>query len=163
SFCGGGTRYYIDCMQQCCGPAIGGGFCAGCTPCGCANGCNTRRVYCNYFRYGQCHQEIALTGPIACRVVSCVPPYAFAENASSSAPAVDNATAEHVGNCPPPPPPPRVSLVDAFVTGNDNQLWWMRSTNGNWAGWAPLSGYLTSDVASVSDASGVWVFVRGYD
>ena len=32
SFCNG-TRYYIDCMQNCCGPDLGNGFCAGCTEC----------------------------------------------------------------------------------------------------------------------------------
>src|SRR5262245_30295052 len=99
SFCGGGTRYYIDCMQNCCGPGIGGGFCQGCVECRCANGCDTRRVYCNYFRYGQCHQEIPISGPIACRVVSCTPPYAIARYACSTVAAVDNATAEHSANC----------------------------------------------------------------
>ena len=42
SFCNG-TRYYIDCMQNCCGPNLGNGFCAGCTECRCAYGCDTRR------------------------------------------------------------------------------------------------------------------------
>ena len=65
-FCNG-TRYYIDCMQNCCGPNLGNGFCAGCTECRCGGGCDTRRIYCNYFRYGQCHQEIGISGPIACR------------------------------------------------------------------------------------------------
>jgi hypothetical protein len=106
SFCGGSTRYYVDCMQNCCGPLTGyQNFCAGCTPCECANGCDTRRIYCNYFRYGQCHQEIVQSGPIACRVVSCVPPYTVSDMACSSAAAVDNATAEHAGNCLPVVPP----------------------------------------------------------
>ena len=107
SFCNG-TRYYIDCMQNCCGPLRGDGFCSGCVECNCASGCDTRKVYCNYFRYGQCHQEITHTGPIACRVVSCVPPYAT-DPSCSTASAVDNATAEHTSPClttPPPPPPP---------------------------------------------------------
>jgi len=136
SFCNG-TRYYIDCMQYCFGPDIGGGFCAGTQECRCANGCDTRRVYCNYFRYGQCHQEIAQTGPIACRVVSCVPPYTVAEYACSTAAAVDNSTAEHFGNCPPAPPPPpqatrrkarnviQVMLYDTlnvFYIGDDGAL-----------------------------------------
>ncbi len=110
SFCSG-TRYYIDCMQNCCGPNRGDGFCAGCTECRCAQGCDTRRVYCNYFRYGQCHQEIGITGPIACRVVTCTPPYADASLACSTAAAVDNRTAEHApvhGCAPPAPPPPPV-------------------------------------------------------
>ena len=104
SFCGGGTRYYIDCMQTCCGPASGycaNGycFCQACVECQCPGGCGTRRVFCNYFRYGQCHTEIPTSGPIACRVVSCVPPYAVAGNACLTTPAVDNSTAEHAANC----------------------------------------------------------------
>ena len=104
SFCGGGTRYYIDCMQTCCGApsgycANGTCFCQGCVECQCPAGCNTRRVFCNYFRYGQCHTEITTSGPIACRVVSCVPPYVVAGNACLTTPAVDNSTAEHAANC----------------------------------------------------------------
>ena len=99
SWCNG-TRYYIDCMQFCCGPATGyQNFCAGCAECRCAGDCNTRKVYCNYFRYGQCHQEIVETGPIACRVVTCVPPYQNDEWACSTAAAVDNSTAEHGTGC----------------------------------------------------------------
>jgi hypothetical protein len=94
SFCNG-TRYYIDCMQNCCGPNLGNGFCAGCVACSCGGDCNTRRIYCNYFRYGQCHQEIGITGPIACRVVTCTPPYNDASLACTTTLAVDNSTAEH--------------------------------------------------------------------
>jgi hypothetical protein len=104
SFCGGGTRYYIDCMQNCCGPpsgycANGTCFCQGCVECQCPGGCGTRRVFCNYFRYGQCHTELTTSGPIACRVVSCTPPYAVPGNACLTTPAVDNSTAEHAANC----------------------------------------------------------------
>jgi hypothetical protein len=103
TFCNG-TRYYMDCMQNCCGPDLGNGFCAGCTECTCAGGCDTRRIYCNYFRYGQCHQEIGITGPIACRVVTCVPPYTIADYACTTVAAVDNSTAEHAPahGCTPP-------------------------------------------------------------
>ena len=78
SFCNG-TRYYMDCNESCCGPNLGNGFCAGCHEARCAGGCDTRRVYANYFRYGQCHQEIGALGPIACRLVTCSPPYTVAE------------------------------------------------------------------------------------
>ncbi|MEX2100063.1 MAG: hypothetical protein WEB19_01490, partial [Acidimicrobiia bacterium] len=83
----------------------------GCVECHCPGGCETRKVFCNYFRYGQCHTEIPVSGPIACRVVSCVPPYTVPGNACLTTPAVDNSTAEHAANCavnvdPPPPPPP---------------------------------------------------------
>ena len=96
-FCNG-TRYYIDCMQDCCGPRRADGFCSGCVECQCGGGCDKRAVYCNYFRYGQCHQEIAESGPIACRVVTCVPPYTT-DPSCSTVSAVDNATAEHTAAC----------------------------------------------------------------
>ncbi len=62
-----GPRYYIDCMGEChgCGCA-GGSFCPGCDglDCECALGsCDNRHVGCTEFRYGQCHQEIALQRP----------------------------------------------------------------------------------------------------
>jgi hypothetical protein len=112
SFCNG-TRYYIDCMQHCCGPRRPDGWCSGCVACDCAVDCSTRKVYCNYFRYGQCHQEIPFSGPIACRVVTCVPPY-LTDPACSPVSAVDNATAEHSAPCltgPPPLPFPVAALV----------------------------------------------------
>ena len=118
-------RYYIDCHHFCakCTTGCGGGVgtnCSGRNPfcssgcvncsCGCANGnCANRRVCCNYFRYGQCHQEIACSGPVTCRVVSCTPPY-LSDSSCTSTTCTDNATATHtaacVGNQPPPPPPP---------------------------------------------------------
>jgi hypothetical protein len=121
SFCNG-TRYYIDCMQFCCGPRTGFGFfCAGCSECRCADGCDTRRVYCNYFRYGQCYQLIVASGPIACRVVLCTPPYAL-DPACSPAAAVDNSTAEHTSPCltdPPPSPPPPPPVPKFALTGEE--------------------------------------------
>src|SRR4029077_4440132 len=50
SFCNG-TRYYIDCMQDCCGPTFNQGgrtWCAGCVACQCGPSCDNRKVYCNY-------------------------------------------------------------------------------------------------------------------
>lgn len=99
-------RYYIDCQGECtacsggCGGA--GSFCsAGCHDCSChaaTGSCDTRRACCNYFRYGQCHQEVACSGPVACRVISCTPPYAlFAECGSTSA--TDDNTAQHTAPC----------------------------------------------------------------
>lgn len=97
TFCNG-TRYYIDCNEICCGPGYGSAFCAGCSPCRCAGDCNTRKVYCNYFRYGQCNTGIRFVGPIACRVVTCTPPF-FLNIGCGFSGAVDNATAEHYANC----------------------------------------------------------------
>jgi hypothetical protein len=177
SFCGGGTRYYIDCMQNCCGPEIGGGFCAGCVSCQCANGCQTRKVYCNYFRYGQCHQEIAVSGPIACRVVTCTPPYTVAEYACTTALAVDNATAEHAGNCPPPPPPPPVAallpssgaavsptpgLLSMCVRGLEGGVWFM-DFDGAAHPWNNLGGGISSGIGMAILSGVTSAVVRGND
>ena len=54
-------------------------------------------------------------------------------------------------------------MLDAFVLGGDNQVWWRRASGGTWAPWTPLGGFLTSDPTSVSNASGVWLFARGGD
>lgn len=98
-------RYYIDCHPYCtqcsdgcdedhfCDPQ-----CSACE-CGCAEGsCDRRRVCCNYFRYGQCHQEIACSGPVACRMVTCTPPYLLYETCGSTS-ATDNQTVTHTAPC----------------------------------------------------------------
>jgi len=96
-FCNG-TRYYLDCNEVCCGPPRSPGFCNACHECGCAGDCNTRRTYCNYFRYGQCNQQVDQIGPIACRMVTCTPPWTLALGCTPDG-AVDNATANHNAPC----------------------------------------------------------------
>ena len=72
--------------------------------CGCANGNSAnRRVCCNYFRYGQCHQEIACSGPVTCRVVSCTPPY-LSDSACTSTTCTDNANCDPLGGVRRQPP-----------------------------------------------------------
>jgi hypothetical protein len=174
SWCNG-TRYYIDCMQYCCGPATGNGFCAGCQECRCAGGCDTRKVYCNYFRYGQCHQEIGVTGPIACRVVSCVPPYQNDEWACSTAAAVDNSTAEHGTACL--TTLPRVPVLPSMgaVVDVGGKVFGVAARTGpgnvnvqlfNSAVWLEpqqvLSAAIDSGLASATDATGAYLFGRGY-
>jgi hypothetical protein len=173
SFCSG-TRYYIDCMQFCCGPPTGfQNFCAGCSECRCGAGCNTRKVYCNYFRYGQCHQEIVQSGPIACRVVSCVPPY-VTDPACTTASAVDNATAEHSSSClttlPRSTQLPNAGA--AFESSAGNVTFVGRSASGNLAtrtfngsAWSPLTEILpnvNSGISAAVDGSGAYVFGRGF-
>ena len=173
SFCGG-TRYYIDCMQYCCGPRTGyQNFCASCSECRCAGDCNTRKVYCNYFRYGQCHQEITETGPIACRVVTCVPPYQNDEWACSTAAAVDNSTAEHSTPCVTTLPRVPVLAPGATVFEHDGGrlLVAARTSAGaleardfNGFAWeAPVTviGAVDSAPASATDSSGGYVIARG--
>jgi hypothetical protein len=178
TFCNG-TRYYIDCMQNCCGPNLGNGFCAGCTECRCAGGCDTRRVYCNYFRYGQCHQEIGITGPIACRVVTCTPPYQDASLACTTVLAVDNGTAEHAPahNCAPTTLPGRASVLNAlgtaalvgpaqftvFARSNDNFIHARTRSNGTWSQWSTLPPAVTSGLATAGDSTGMYIVGRGID
>jgi hypothetical protein len=113
-----GPRYYIDCNATCrCGT---GRICPdSCSNapwgCGCAKGdCNNRKAGCTQFRYGQCNQQVATVGRIACRVVSCDPAVLVVGNCAATV-AVDNSTANHNKPClqapPPPPPPPPIIVV----------------------------------------------------
>lgn len=107
--CEGGQRrprYIIDCQVSCSSCASGcdrSPFCAPeCRSCSCrcsgSSGCDQRRTCCNDFRYGQCHQEIACSGPVACRMVTCTPPYQL-YGACGSSSATDNATVTHNAPC----------------------------------------------------------------
>jgi hypothetical protein len=111
-WCHDGPRWYVDCNQICCGPQIGGGFCQGCSECRCGPACENRKVYCNYFRYGQCRQDVPVVGPIACRLSFC--DTGWFHNLGCTGPELrDNATAGHIHPClftapstlPQPPPP----------------------------------------------------------
>jgi hypothetical protein len=97
-----GARYYIDCMGECHGCGCGGGsFCPSCDglSCECALGnCDNRHVGCTEFRYGQCHQEIACSGRISCRVVSCTPPWLL-DSTCTTVSQTDDSTANHFAPC----------------------------------------------------------------
>lgn len=97
-------RYYLDC-NTICDPGCGCGGSGVCHPactggghCRCADGCNSRKVDCTRFRYGQCNQDISCVGPIACRIVTCVPPWLWDANCTA-APATDNFTRFHDRPC----------------------------------------------------------------
>jgi hypothetical protein len=160
-----GTRYYIDCNDF-----------SGYAPCGCAAGCDTRKVYCNHFRYGQCNQWVGGTGVIACRMVTCVPPFLLNIGCGLSG-AVDNATAGHNADCaaytppaPPPPPPPLVytpvepSLGGAialgagalriFVRGTSGTVWQQDFNGTAWGAWSDLGGTAKSTISTTTPASG---------
>jgi hypothetical protein len=100
-FCGGGARYYIDCNSTCsCGCGASGICAPGCWSCGCrcnTGSCDTRRVCCNEFRYGQCNTHVGCVGPVVCRVISCAPPWQF-ENCTTAS-ATSNTTALHDAPC----------------------------------------------------------------
>ena len=180
-YCGGGPRYYIDCNQLCCGPYDGNGFCAGCQPCECAVNCNTRRVYCNYFRYGQCNEDIAIMGPIGCRVVLCTAPYwPYSLLACAPSNAEDDSTANHTADCaaytPPPPPPPPPHLVTVLPStgaavavgsnpvvatrGSDGALWYSAYDGSAWSNWVSLGGAVNSQVVGVDQGTNASVFLR---
>jgi hypothetical protein len=108
--CGGASRYYMDCNQLLDAP----NQCS----CSCANGdCNHRVTCCTHFRYGQCHQEIPQVGAIACRVVTCTPPWQI-DPTCTSADARDDATRFHDAPClheAPKPPKDRLATAQWFL------------------------------------------------
>ncbi len=107
SWCGGGYRYIVDCNAACakCTSGCGGDHICDstCWNCSCGRGssatCDQRRVCCNAFRYGQCNTQISCSGGVHCRMVSCVPPYQWANCTTTSL--VDNRTSEHSAPCLP--------------------------------------------------------------
>ncbi|HZU15999.1 MAG TPA: twin-arginine translocation signal domain-containing protein [Candidatus Dormibacteraeota bacterium] len=132
AFCSG-PRYYIDCMAECdctggcgeggifCGPSCDG------LDCQCAHGdCNHRAVGCVSFRYGQCHTEVACTGRIVCRMVTCTPAY-LVDNSCSTSSFTDEATANHNDGCLQAPPVVVRSFGFAPRTGGGV---WMCSLDG---------------------------------
>ena len=98
AFCDG-PRYYVDCNESC-----GANSC----DCHCAGGsCDNRRACCNVFRYGQCNTHIECYGAIACRIVTCTPPYELFDCDTTAL--WDDSTANHTTTCnsPEPPVPPQ--------------------------------------------------------
>jgi hypothetical protein len=90
-FCFGRARYIIDCNRS---PG------ARCT-CRCASGtCDSRRVCCNNFRYGQCNTQIAGVTEVVCRVVTCMAPWDW-DRACNRTVRVDNRTRSHNAPCLP--------------------------------------------------------------
>ncbi|MEO0492979.1 MAG: S-layer homology domain-containing protein [Actinomycetota bacterium] len=97
-------RYYLDCNLPCddgCG-CDGSGVCESeCTSadCRCAGGdCHSRAVDCTRFRYGQCNQHVPCVGPIACRIITCVPPWDWDPSCTTEV-ATDNNTRFHDRPC----------------------------------------------------------------
>jgi hypothetical protein len=172
--CGDAPRYYMDCNVV--PPA---------TPCGCGcalGDCNHRKACCTQFRYGQCHMEIPVMGPIMCRVVTCAPPWDFDPSCTTLA-LTDNNTRWHDAGCLHPQPidgweslggqivesPACASWgpgrFDVFATGTDEQLWHRGfAANAGWSGWNGLGGVLTSGPAASSWGPGrLDVVARGSD
>lgn len=96
-------RYFLDCNLAC-DPSCGcdsSGLCRrGCTGanCRCPGGCDIRRVECTRFRYGQCNQDTCV-GELACRIVTCVPPWRWDPACATSPVLTDPETLEHDRPC----------------------------------------------------------------
>lgn len=105
SLCGGNSRYYVDCQADCthCG-CHGSHYCEercwSCRPhCAHHGTCDERAVCRNLFRYGQCERDRHCGGPVVCRVISCTPPWKWA-NCSTTV-ATDDFTVTHSAPCLP--------------------------------------------------------------
>ncbi len=126
-----GPRYYIDCMGVCSGCGCGGGvFCPSCDGlnCECALGnCNNFHIGCAEFRYGQCNQEIGCSGRIACRVVSCTPPWLIDSTCSTVAQTDDTTANQEVSSAAAPAPSVAFGLLPGFATdiaiGANGSVW----------------------------------------
>jgi hypothetical protein len=93
---GEGVRYYVDCNAIPGRPFPGG--------CRCANdSCESRRINCNVFRYGQCNTEVAGVTPVVCRRVTCESPADIPQLNCSAALMVDDAVCGHEAGCLEPP------------------------------------------------------------
>jgi hypothetical protein len=133
AFCAG-PRYYIDCHGEC-PEQTGPGSCPGSDglTCGCAQGtCGNRQAGCVTFRYGQCHQEIATAGRIACRVVTCTPAYLL-DNACTSQALFDNRTANHNRPCLQAPAVVRRAYAAAAAVAPSGGFWLVSPGGGVYA------------------------------
>ena len=125
-----GPRYYMDCNSYCscntisyenfCEPSCDGLSCE----CG-LNSCANMAVGCNQFRYGQCHQEIPISGRILCRVITCIPPWEI-DGTCTQTMAVDDSTAEH--NAPCLEAPEEFVAIGSTITGNG---YWIVNAGGD--------------------------------
>ena len=96
-------RFIIDCHPRCSCTAGCGNFCSsGCVACNCecpdSETCDKRHTCCANFRYGQCNTHIGCSGPVTCRVITCVAPYKIFDSCGSTVLA-DNFTAEQTAPC----------------------------------------------------------------
>ncbi|MEX2280011.1 MAG: hypothetical protein WEA76_07985 [Acidimicrobiia bacterium] len=107
-YCGGNSRYYMDCHTATCGGCGCGssGTCGDeCVECNCHcdhDRCDLWKTCCTRFRYGQCNQHIECVGPITCRVVTCVPPWEW-DSTCTTTDARDDSTGAHNSACLHPP------------------------------------------------------------
>ncbi len=129
NYCGGTSRYYMDCNSTTCsGCGCGAsGTCGNeCTDCDCHcmhDNCDLWKECCTRFRYGQCNNQIECVGPIICRVVTCVPPWEW-DSTCTRTDARSDETRFHDSACLHPPLgpyPARPAVVR-------NHTWLLRDT-----------------------------------
>ena len=148
SWCGGGYRYIVDCNASCskCSSGCSGDHICdkGCWNCSCGTGstatCDQRRICCNAFRYGQCNTQVKCSGGVHCRVVSCVPPYKWANCTTTSL--RDDRTAEHSS-----PSLPKWGPIAARYKAMGEQGSFLKASTG--------------PVRSVGDGKGTYVRYQG--
>ncbi|MDF2145058.1 hypothetical protein [Knoellia sp. p5-6-4] len=148
SWCGGGYRYIVDCNASCsrCSTGCSGDHICdkGCWNCSCGTGstasCDQRRICCNAFRYGQCNTHVKCSGGVHCRVVSCVPPYQWANCTTTSL--RDDRTAEHSA-----PSLPQWGYISAKYKAMGEQGSFLKASTG--------------PIASVGDGRGTYVVYQG--
>jgi uncharacterized protein with LGFP repeats len=148
SWCGGGYRYIVDCNASCskCSSGCSGDHICdkGCWNCSCGTGstatCDQRRICCNAFRYGQCNTQVKCSGGVHCRVVSCVPPYTWANCTTTSL--RDDRTAEHSA-----PSLPKWGYIAAKYKAMGEQRSFLKASRG--------------PVYSVGDNRGSYVLYQG--
>jgi hypothetical protein len=97
------NRYILDCHPRCNCTSGCGNFCSSsCWPCNChcpsTGTCDQRHACCARFRYGQCNTDISCSGPVTCRIVTCIPPYLLVD-ACGSTMLNDHSTANHTAPC----------------------------------------------------------------
>jgi hypothetical protein len=187
-FCGGAARYYLDCNATC-APGCGCGASGICGPechdwtCSCGStSCDRRRIACNAFRYGQCHQELACVGPVVCRIVSCLPPWQWDPTCTPEV-ATANATRDHHAPCleggvsgfgdavehGQPVPGLRQPIVGMDATATGRGYWLVAADGGVFAfGDAPFLGSAGAlvlnqpivDLAATPSGRGYWLVAR---
>lgn len=157
-YCGGGSRYYMDCNStDCHGCGCGSsGTCGNdCVDCAChcdGDRCDHWKTCCTRFRYGQCNQHIACVGPIVCRVVTCVPPWEW-DSTCTTTDARDDNTRYHDNPCLNPPLSPYHALP-GVVRG---ETWTLRNGQSSQAGTQSFTLGVPGDHPLMADWTGAGV------
>lgn len=112
AFCNGEARYYVDCNRT------PGESCS----CHCSDDpCDSRRVCCNVFRYGQCNQQVPGVTEVVCRVIICTPPWEWDPSCTTTV-RTDPATRSHNSPYLPGPNPSAIEVAYQDLGMNGSPL-----------------------------------------